>query len=62
MTVEGSGGGGIVFALLRIEEDGWEESGKEPLVELMKPDGAWHWLDFGMVIRGVSGGATKVLS
>lgn len=51
-----------MFALLRIEEDGWEESGKEPLVELMEPDGAWHWLDFGMVIRGVSGGATKVLS
>jgi len=40
MTLEGSGGGGIVFKLLRLDEDGWDESGKEPLVELMEPDGA----------------------
>lgn len=38
MTLEGSGGGGIVFRLL--DEDGWDESGKEPLVEPTEPDGA----------------------
>lgn len=38
VTLEGSGGGGIVFRLL--DEDGRDESGKEPLAELMGQDGA----------------------
>lgn len=40
MTLKGSGGGGIKFELLRVDEDGWEESGNEPFVDLIEPDSA----------------------